>query len=147
VGELLTEPSVQEVAALLARAFHRTRVELPRGAHDLTLGQLRLFYLIRRRGPLQMGQISDLFGIGQAATSGFVERIERRGFIERRHRAGDRRIVECGLTRTGEVLLDELSGMQMHSVETTLAALTGAELSTLKDLLERMASPADQEDV
>ena len=70
----------------------------PPPARDLTMGQIRLLFLLRRGGPQPMGRIADVFDLSSTAATGFVARVERHGLVERHHRSDDRRIVECALT-------------------------------------------------
>ena len=103
--------------------------------------------MVHGQGPQSIGRIADVFGIGAAAASGYIERIERHGLIERRHRTDDRRVVECHLTPSGRRLLDTLAGMRLDAVRRTLDVLTPDELAQFDQLLtvilERTARRAD----
>jgi DNA-binding MarR family transcriptional regulator len=134
----------QAIVSLMA-AFFRPDVDIPARARDLSLGQLRLFFLIRTEGPLTMGRIAELFGTGQAAATGFVERIERHGFLERRHRSDDRRVVECHLTAEGAMLLDELGGLHRESLARALSVLTDEELGEFDRLLRLIGTRSGHE--
>lgn len=107
---------------------------------DVTLGQLKTLFMLRSEGPLSIGHIAEAFGIGAAAASGFVERIERHGLVERRHRTDDRRVVECHLTAAGGQLLDDLAGIQFKALRRALAVLTPAERAELDRLLTIIAA-------
>ncbi|HEV7605554.1 MAG TPA: MarR family transcriptional regulator, partial [Candidatus Limnocylindrales bacterium] len=108
----MTEPSpddrlLTEVADNVIATF---QAMLPRDvpaapARDLTLGQLRLLFLLQREGPLAMGRIAEMFDLSSTASSGFVARVEHHGLVERGHRSDDRRIVECSLTDAGHRFL------------------------------------------
>jgi DNA-binding MarR family transcriptional regulator len=112
----------------------------PSPERDLTLGQIRLLYLLRRNGPQPMGRIAEVLDLSSTAASGFVARVERHGFVERQHRSDDRRIVECVLTEAGSQFLDELTGVRIDAIRTALAALTPRELSGFRVLLSRIAA-------
>ena len=114
---------------LTAAAFDLMRVvhSMPRQMppppspdRDLTLGQIRLLYLLRRKGPQPMGRIAEILDLSSTAASGFVTRVERHGFVERQHRSDDRRIVECVLTEAGSQFLDELTGVRIDAIRTAL---------------------------
>jgi DNA-binding MarR family transcriptional regulator len=134
---------------LTAAAFDLMRVvhSMPRQMppppspdRDLTLGQIRLLYLLRRKGPQPMGQIAEILNLSSTAASGFVTRVERHGFVERQHRSDDRRIVDCVLTEAGSQFLDELTGVRIDAIRTALAALTPRELSGFRVLLSRIGA-------
>ena len=149
-----SEPVVPSTLArsddpLTAAAFDLMRVvhSMPRHMppppspeRDLTLGQIRLLYLLRRKGPQPMGRIAEVLDLSSTAASGFVARVERHGFVERQHRSDDRRIVECVLTEAGSQFLDELTGVRLDAIRTALAALTPRELSGFRVLLSRIGA-------
>jgi MarR family transcriptional regulator, organic hydroperoxide resistance regulator len=105
-------------------------------AHELTFGQLRLLLLLHAGGPLTMSQVAERLSIGLPAASGVVERIERHGLMERRHRIDDRRIVECALTDEGRRLVDDLLGLRSEAVRRLLRVLSSAELAQLEQILQ-----------
>jgi DNA-binding MarR family transcriptional regulator len=107
----------------------------PTPANDLTLGQIRLLFLLLRDGPQPMGRIAEVFDLSSTASSGFVARIERHGLVERRHRSDDRRIVECSLSDAGGRFLQGMSGIRLDLVRNRLATLEPEELTELGRLL------------
>jgi len=142
-------PTVDDVANHLFDAFrpHHGGPRPGRPAswpdRDITLGQLRTLFTIRSDGPLSIGRIAESFGIGAAAASGYVERIERHGLVERRHRTDDRRIVECHLTGSGRRLLDDLAGVQMDALRRALRKLTPEERLEFDRLLTIIAARSE----
>jgi DNA-binding MarR family transcriptional regulator len=140
-------PSVEDVANHLIAAF-RPRLGSPPNwpARDVTLGQLRTLFMIRNEGPVSIGRIAESMGIGAAAASGYVERIERHGLVERRHRTDDRRIVDCHLTESGRRLLDELAGVRIDALRLALAVLTLEERTEFDELLKVIAARTPQAD-
>jgi DNA-binding MarR family transcriptional regulator len=136
----VTEPSEKDgltaAAGDLLRLFHA----LPRQgasspARDLTLGQIRLLFLLRLEGPLPMGRIAEVFDLSSTAATGFVERIERHGLVERQHRTDDRRVVECVLAGPGATFLEEISGVRLEAIKSTLSELEPHELAEFHRLL------------
>ena len=121
--------------------------QVPAPARDLTLGQVRLLFLLRHEGPQPMGRIADVFDLSTTASTGFVQRVERHGLVERRHRSDDRRIVECELTDAGERFIDELVGIRLDVTRQALSALRPDDLAEFGRLLrlisERQAPRVD----
>lgn len=140
----VTEPSdadtkLTAAAGDLLRILHGAPgQEPPALARDLTLGQIRLLFLLGRKGAQPMGQVAEVFGLSTTAATGFVERIERHGLVERRHRSDDRRVVECVLTDAGSSFLEELSGVRLDAVRAALSELEPAELTEFHRLLGRI---------
>ena len=110
----------------------------PSPARDLTMGQIRLLFMLRHVGPLPMGRIAEVFDLSSTAATGFVGRVERHGLVERHHRSDDRRVVECALTESGTQFLDAIFGVRLEAVRTALAVLTPRQLSGFQRLLDRI---------
>ncbi len=104
-------------------------------AQELTFGQVRLLFLLSKHGPSPMSRIAEWLGVGLPTASGTVERVERHGLVERRHRVDDRRVVECQLTGAGRELLEEIAGMQRDVLRRTLGVLNEDELRELARLV------------
>ena len=120
----------------LLSVFHGMPRQFPPApVRDMTLGQLRLLFLLQREGPQPMGRIADVFDLSSTASTGFVERVERHGLVERRHRSDDRRVVECGLTDAGQRFVGGISGFRLDLIRHALAALGPAELADFQRLL------------
>jgi DNA-binding MarR family transcriptional regulator len=142
VAELITEhraTSVDEVAARLSRL-----ARLQASGHgaapgwlaqEMTFSQLRVLFLLREEGPLTMSRLAESLGVTSATASGIVDRIERRGLVERIHRADDRRVVECALTDGGLRLVRELAGARLDAFRQMLAVLTPDELADFDRLI------------
>jgi DNA-binding MarR family transcriptional regulator len=120
----------------LLAVFHGMPRQVPPApARDITLGQLRLLFLLRREGPLPMGRVAEVFDLTPAASTGFVARVERHGLVERRHRSDDRRVVETTLTDTGRHFLEELSGIRIETIRRAISALQRSDLAEFDRLL------------
>jgi DNA-binding MarR family transcriptional regulator len=132
------DPRLTEAAVDLLKVFRgMPRVVPPAPVRDLTLGQLRLLFLLRS-GPQPMGAIAEVFDLSSTAATGFVDRVERHGLLERRHRQDDRRIVECVLTPDGQHLLEEVLGVRIESVRTALGVLSPRQLSGFHRLVRHI---------
>ena len=134
-----TDDALTAAATDLLGVFHG----IPRGvppvpASDLTMGQIRLLFLLRREGPQPMGRLAEVFDLSPTSSSGFVARIERHGLVVRHHRSDDRRIVVCELTDDGTHFLQELSGVRLDTIRTALSALDADELTEFRRLLRRI---------
>ena len=134
-----TDDALTTAANDLVGIFHGLPRQVPPvPASDLTMGQIRLLFLLRREGPQPMGRLAEIFDLSATSSSGFVARIERHGLVVRRHRSDDRRIVECELTDAGTRFLQELSGIRLDTIRTALSALDATELTEFQRLLRRI---------
>jgi MarR family transcriptional regulator, transcriptional regulator for hemolysin len=62
-------------------------------------------------------ELASVLDLGKVALGGLVDRLEERGFVERRADDNDRRVNRVYLTRKGEAILDRMShiGMDMNA--------------------------------
>ncbi len=126
---------LETVAADILRMFRPMATRTPLPVRDLTFGQLRLLFLLHREGAQPMGRIATLFDLTSTGVSGLVERVERHGLVKRRHRADDRRVVECDLTAEGRRLVLQFAGVRQAELQRTLSVLEPSELDQLHRLV------------
>jgi DNA-binding MarR family transcriptional regulator len=134
------DPNIDAVVHAVSSLWEQQDSDVPDwAAQELTFGQMRLLFLLSKHGPSPMSHIAEWLGVGLPTASGTVERVERHGLVERRHRVDDRRVVECQLTVAGRELLEEIAGMQRDVLRRTLGVLTGDELRELARLISIVA--------
>lgn len=104
-------------------------------AQELTFGQMRLLFLLSKHGPSPISRVAEWLRVGLPAASGVIDRIERHGLVERRHRTDDRRVVECQLTESGRALIEEIVGIRTVVFRGMLAVLNEDELGQLSRLM------------
>ncbi|MBV9324031.1 MAG: winged helix-turn-helix transcriptional regulator [Chloroflexi bacterium] len=85
--------------------------------------------------PPTVGNVATWLAIQHHSAVELVDRAVARGLVRREHDAHDRRRVLVHLTHEGEALLDRLSVMHQHELQSTAPALLGA----LKRVLDSMA--------
>ncbi|MBV9603217.1 MAG: winged helix-turn-helix transcriptional regulator [Chloroflexi bacterium] len=85
--------------------------------------------------PPTVGNVATWLAIQHHSAVELVDRAVARGLVRREHDAHDRRRVLVHLTDEGEALLDRLSVMHQHELQSTAPALLGA----LKRVLDSMA--------
>lgn len=137
IHRTVSVPTTEDVLAHVAAITRLHRPDVPAWieAQDLTFGQLRLLFRLSHTGPTPMSQIAAWLGVSMATATGIVERVERRGLVDRRHRDDDRRVVECCVTEQGEQLVAEIDGLRIDSTRKVLAALDDAERAEFDRLL------------
>jgi DNA-binding MarR family transcriptional regulator len=97
-------------------------------AHELSLTQLRMFGVLRDR-EITMAELAGSLGLDRSSVTGLVDRASRRGWVQRRQGAADRRQVLVSLTDEGR----------------QLAALGAAEVGSLLRPLVGLLSVAERE--
>ncbi len=74
---------------------------------DLSMAQLRAFFVVARSASLSVGAVGRELGIGLPAASHIVERLVQAGLVERRAHAEDRRVTICTVSEGGRRLLEQ----------------------------------------
>lgn len=102
-------------AAPIRRPHFKTRAEelefqLGQAAEaGLGLSALRVLLALGRK-PLFMGDAAGVVDSSSANATGMVDRLEAKGYVERRRSREDRRSIELGLTDLGEATLIGIVG-------------------------------------
>ena len=118
---------IADVARLLRTAFDRRVRKL-----GLTRAQwLGLTRLYRRPGASQ-SEFADMMEIEKATAGRLVDRLEAKGWVERRAQNGDRRVKRIYLTREAERVHKRIWRIAEATVDDALA-----------DLLQRDEKPSD----
>jgi DNA-binding MarR family transcriptional regulator len=106
-------------------------------ALDLNPGELKTLGALAD-GPQPMGAIARLLRCDASNVTWLADRLEERGFVERRPDPDDRRVKTLSLTPAGRTAQRQ-AHQRMHTPPSTLLCLSTSELRTLRDLLTRCA--------
>ena len=93
--------------------------------------------------PRPMGALAEAKHCDSSNITGIVDRLEERGFVERRSDEHDRRVKLIALTADGEALRDELNRRLAQPPE-ALADLAEADRRALRDILVRAVGGAEE---
>ena len=105
-GTLSTMPQVERLADALADLQTLVNRADSRIAHDLGVGQghdLQTLRLLSSTPGLRVSDIARRQSVSTATASARVDRLERRGFVERLRADHDRRVVRVALTGAGKI--------------------------------------------
>jgi MarR family transcriptional regulator, transcriptional regulator for hemolysin len=105
---------IHDVSRLRRTAFDQRMKPL-----HITRSQWWVLSGVSRHGDAGITQteLASVLDLGKVALGGLVDRLEERGFVERRADDNDRRVNRVYLTRKGEAILDRMShiGMDMNA--------------------------------
>jgi len=108
---------------------------------DITASQLSALATVARRGPLSLGELSEVERIAPPSTTRIVGRLEERGLVVRTVDAADRRVARLAVSDAGESLLNQTRTRKDAYLAMRLQAMTAEERETLVKalpLLERL---------
>jgi DNA-binding MarR family transcriptional regulator len=98
---------------------------------SLSLVQLIVLTILEGRGPLSMSRLAETLDVSDASATGIVDRMEKRGFVERGHDPNDRRVVLVQLTSEGAGIFREHKQQRRGRLATLVDRLSDDELAGL----------------
>ena len=124
-----------DVARLLRTVFDR-RVK----ALGITRPQWLAIVRLKRRPGASQSELADMMEIEKAPAGKIVDRLEERGWIERRPDPVDRRVNRIFLTERGERVHAVIWPIAQSTVGDALVDLSDKEIAHLTQLLSRVKS-------
>ena len=117
-------------------------------AAGLANGDFDVLAALRRAGrpfSASPGALSAALLVTTGAITKRIDRLERRGLVQRTVSSADGRGRIVALTEEGVRLVDELIAVHVANERRVLSGLTAAEVAQLEHLLGRLASGIEQE--
>lgn len=99
--------------------------------HSISLVHINVLTSLRIEGPLSMRRLAERLDISDASATGIVDRMEKRGLVERRHDTADRRVVLVCLTDRGTQVLNDMDVHRRQFMGQLLARLTDDDLQAV----------------
>ena len=128
----------------LARAHHRFSLfdaEVHRlSGSGLTTPQAKVLFCLGNTDGLTCSEITDQTLITKGTLTGVIDRLEKKGLVERWGDADDGRIIIVALTRTGDRLFQREYPRYIEKLKTALAGLSARDCNQATSHLERIAS-------
>ena len=113
----------------------------------LTAPQLATLLAVRKLHPITVGALAKSVHLSQATMTGILNRLERRGVIERERSGLDRRSVVIKLTKKGEQIIEDAPSLLQDRFRRELLTLQEWEQTQMLSTLQRIASMMDAEDI
>jgi DNA-binding MarR family transcriptional regulator len=111
-------------------------------ARGVTLGQLRLLYILFAEGNVPVGYLAERMGVRPSTVTGMMNRLSRQRLIRRRTDPRDRRVVRVELTPAGREAVCELSTAATNYLGELLARLPQPTVERLVEGLEALVDAA-----
>jgi DNA-binding MarR family transcriptional regulator len=128
----------EEAWAALHRAMHVFRDSWIAAGRNLELspGEMRALEALSDEGPQPMGALARTLQCDASNITWLADRLEARGFAERRSDPADRRVKTLALTDSGRAAQRQ-AHEQWRTPPDPLLALSATELRTLRDLMTK----------
>jgi DNA-binding MarR family transcriptional regulator len=139
----------QECYLNLWRSYDRLRMVEDQlfDQHDLTAQQYNALRLLRAEHPAGLPTLALASRLVSHAPdiTRLIDRLEQRGLVARQRVAGNRRVVQIGITEDGLNLLKALDQPVRECHQKQLAHLSSAQLQSLIELLRIARQPHEAE--
>jgi DNA-binding MarR family transcriptional regulator len=102
---------------------------------------------LQRLGEMEwvsMRELATACFMAPNTATGVVDRMVKKGLVQRRHSETDRRVVEVNLTPSGRINFEEYLSLHLTYTEGLLAALTDSEAEQYMTLLSKIVSGLDR---
>lgn len=131
------QDNVVFLATDVGRLF-RKRFDVAARQLGVTGPQWRMMAAIRRTPGMNQGALAAWLEVEAITAGRMIDRLEKRGLVERRHDPADRRTWLLFLTAASEQLMVQLASCATDAFAEALAGFSDADHEHLKTLLERL---------
>lgn len=107
-------------------------------AHGLTNTEWAILEVLYHKGPLLLGEVQRRILVSSGGITYLVDRLEKRGLLERLPCPEDRRARYASLTAAGEKIVRELFPSHLEKIEQAMSGLTVAEQKECSRLLRSL---------
>ena len=142
----LEEKLVETMERMSAHRRSHSRSSAELSDLDLTMRQVRTLHLLAQE-PRRMGDLAGYLDRGMSSVTSMIDRLVRKGFVERVEDPSDRRVVTCRLTDTGHDVVERFWRAGRMRTEEMAAALTVEELQAVVPAMEIMLNAMSRRDM
>jgi DNA-binding MarR family transcriptional regulator len=97
----------------------------------LSLVHLNVLSALEAEGALSMRRLAEAMDVSDASATGIVDRMEKRGLVQRRHDTDDRRVVLVYPTEAGGQVFVNIAAHRREGLARILTELTAEEIAGL----------------
>lgn len=133
-----------KLLVVLARAHAAVDVHLQAqvARHGLTITEFAILEVLFHRGPLLLGEVQRRILVSSGGVTYLVDRLEKKGLVERRECPQDRRARYAALTPEGEALIARIFPEHAAAIERAMGGLSIEEQRAAADLMRRLGHHA-----
>lgn len=153
-GRKLRQQLVDEMTAWSPREFIAMFRRIKHGT--ISLIHLNVLTVLEMDGPSSMGRLAEALDVSVASMTGIVDRMEKRGLVERQHDVEDRRVILVRPTDAGRQVFTEIGETRRIGLGKMLEQLTDEEVEGLlhghralrkvrREMVEGIGEPSDAE--
>ena len=115
--------------------------------YNVSAAQVNCILTLNEYGPLPPSQIAKYMMVNSSTVTGIIDRLEQKGFVERKRISQDRRIITIQLTQTGKKLAENAPPPIQQKIIDGLKKLTPHEIDQIVDSLKSLTGMLDVQDL
>jgi len=117
--------------------------------HGVSIPQVLCLNFLHESNNYQstQGEIRKFLNLNSSTVSGIINRLEKKGYLARLPKSGDKRVVNIALTSAGDKLLSTIPSLLHEQLSDKLTRLGSEELKKVEEGLETLVSILDIEKV
>lgn len=112
-------------------------------SHRINSENFMILELLYSKGPHPVQKISEVFSIPSGSITYVVDKLEKKGLVERQPNPNDRRASNVVLTTEGRALFDEIFPKHVATISENLSFISNEEKVLLADLLKKIGMGAE----
>ncbi|MFS0725193.1 MarR family winged helix-turn-helix transcriptional regulator [Paenibacillus sp. 1P07SE] len=120
--------------------FDNVRKDVDR--YEISPEHFMVLELLYSKGPHPVQKISEKLSIPSGSITYVIDKLQKKGMVERKVNPTDRRAYHVVLTEKGTLLFDEIFPQHVETISANLAAITNEEKEQLLLLLKKIGLSA-----
>ena len=112
--------------------------------HKISNENFMILELLYSKGPHPVQKISETFSIPSGSITYVVDKLEKKGLVERQPMPNDRRASNVVLTEAGKNLFDEIFPKHVATISENFSFISNDEKEQLIDLMKRIGMGAQR---
>jgi len=138
-----TEPGLHDLTRLAFHSFRR-RLEQGLAIHGVSPGQWRFLRQLWRSNGLSQRKLAGQLAISEATATVTLRELQKKGLIDRRRNAGNRREVLIFLTQSGRALESSLLPVTRDIHDLATRGMSVPDVAGLENLLRQVIANLDR---
>ena len=106
--------------------------------YDITLSQFLCLQALEYGSTLNVSDLAEIVSLTSSTLIGILDRLEKRGLIERERDVSDRRNLKIQISHAGLNLIDEVNGGASNPLHSLIEHLPGTEQQILYRILQNL---------
>jgi DNA-binding MarR family transcriptional regulator len=145
VHTIRTKEIIYAIRRLMQAGEHYTK-ELNK-IYNVSAAQINCLIALRENGPLSPSQIAWHVMVNSSTVTGIIDRLEKKGLVQRLRVSHDRRVITVELTKNGKILAENAPPPIQHKIIDGLNKLSPNEIDHIALTLKRLIDMLDVQDL